>query len=87
MSMKADSRAPRRLPDGAVLVDSFQKFEIGEKEEGEEEKKREKRRKRGKRRKKKEGTTSRQSLFFIEKSKRSSQFQNNQDGRFDVRNN
>ena len=34
-----------------------------------------------------EGTTSRQSLFFIEKSKRSSQFQNNQDGRFDVRNN
>ena len=43
MSMKADSRAPRRLPDGAVLVDSFQKFEIGEKEEGEEEKKREKR--------------------------------------------
>jgi len=33
------------------------------------------------------GTTSRQSLFFIEKSKRSSQFQNNQDGRFDVRNN
>jgi len=29
---------------------------------------------------------SRQPLFFIEKSKRSSQFQNNQDGRFDVRN-
>ena len=57
MSMKADSRAPRRLPDGAVLVDSFQKFEIGEKEEGEEEKKREKRRKRGKRRKKKERKT------------------------------
>ena len=33
------------------------------------------------------GTTSRQSLIFIEKSKRSSQFKNNQDGRFDVRNN
>ena len=46
-----------RLTDGAVLVDPFQKFEIGEKERKEEEKKRKKRKikvKRKKRRKEKE---------------------------------
>jgi hypothetical protein len=33
------------------------------------------------------GVTSRQSLFFIEKTRRSSELQSNQDGRFNVRNN
>jgi len=49
-----------------VLVDPFQKFEIGEKERKEEEKKRKKRGRKGKRREKKRGVVKANSAKILE---------------------